>query len=87
MAPGDYEQMILSMPERVQAVLANRGDTHAGRWRYRLYNIARTDLNSLFIAYKFNRSLIPSKRRCPPQSQLITTTPIPAGQVDCIPEL
>jgi hypothetical protein len=25
MTPDDYEQMILLMPERVQAVLANRG--------------------------------------------------------------
>jgi hypothetical protein len=25
MTPDDYEQMILSMPERVQAVLANAG--------------------------------------------------------------
>jgi hypothetical protein len=30
------------------------------------YNIARTDLDSLFIPHKFTRSLIPSKRRCPP---------------------
>lgn len=33
LSPEDYEVMIISMPERVQAVLANEGGTHTGRWR------------------------------------------------------
>jgi hypothetical protein len=79
MTPGDYERMILSMPERVRAVLASTRGIRAGRWRYILCNIAKYTLR------KVARALVPSKRSCPPQSQPIATTPIPAGQVDCIP--
>jgi hypothetical protein len=47
--------------------------------------VASTNAAKVILLRKVTRVLTPSKRRCPPQSQLITTTPIPAGQVDCIP--
>jgi hypothetical protein len=50
----DYEQMILSMPERIWERLANeRGHT--------IYNVARIDLNSPFYSFE-----ICENRRCLP---------------------